>query len=150
MIETTQAEEQAHIDRELAAEQARRAAEEREARWHELMDEARDAFKEARRVEDLTERFARWRDAEALRTFLAAVEERHGQDPRARGWLTWAGDHLARLDPLSSTPSMPTVPDPSPEQLRPFMPQVGARTPLGSDSRSQAPTAPGRREAPAG
>jgi hypothetical protein len=110
-------------DRDL---RARRAAEERHRRWELAMVDAKDRFVEAHRRNVLRGQIADWQEAKAIREYLAALEAEHGRE-----WIAWIRAHLRQLDPLLAEPVMPEAPDPTPEDLRPFL---GGLSPYGPDS----------------
>jgi hypothetical protein len=111
------------------AEAARKIAEEREKerlrleaeekrRRDEL--EARAAYK--RGLErDLRVMTRRWSSAQAIRSFLAAVEDAIPVVDRgegARRWLAWAFEYAERLDPLNEPHKIPKDLEPELSQLR--------------------------------
>lgn len=122
VIEDGRADEQARLQEIERQEQARRAAAERERRWHELMGEARAQFVEDRRVQDLEDKLARWELTSRLTAFISACEEAHGDGPGAQAWLSWARALRDRTDPLASPPELLAVGEPTHEDLLPFMP----------------------------
>jgi hypothetical protein len=114
--------EKAREEAKRRAEEAARAAEERARRWREHLDEARRRYAEARRAADLEKKLDRWQTARTLRELILECEQIHGEHPDTKEWLEWAGAYLQRIDPLASPPRLPTLPEPSPEDLRPYMP----------------------------
>jgi hypothetical protein len=107
---------------------AQRAAEERQRQWELAMERAKERFHQAQLEKTLREQMAAWQEARVVRSYLAAVEELHGEDAGATEWITWIGEYLDRLDPLHSAPAMPEPPEPSPEDLKPFL---GGFSPYG-------------------
>jgi hypothetical protein len=120
--ETALAEEHARLAAEARARAAEREAKERAERWRELVAEARDLYIEHHRINDLKDKLARRQTAASLREFLLECQQAHGHDAGTQEWLAWADAYLQRLDPLGTPPCLPTVPEPSREDLRPFMP----------------------------
>jgi hypothetical protein len=76
----------------------------------------------------LHDQTAAWQETRVVRSYLAALEEDHGDDADAAEWISWIQDYLDRLDPLHSMPSMPEPPEPSPNDLKPFL---GGLSPYG-------------------
>ena len=104
-----------------AAAEAERAAEVRQRLWEIEMVEARARFLEHQRAQVLRSQMAAWQEVQALQNYLAAMKEVHREDPGAKEWIDWVEGHLGRLDPLARDQSMPEVPEPSPDDLKPFM-----------------------------
>ena len=122
VIEDQRAVEQVRLDEIARQESARRATAERERRWHELMDKATAEFGEDRRRRDLDEKLANWELGLRLEAFIQTAEALHGEDPEAAEWLAWAKAERERINPLRSAPRLPRPIEPSPEQLKPFLP----------------------------
>jgi hypothetical protein len=118
VVEDERAVEKARLDAIQRMEHARRAAAERERRWHELMEEARASFLEDRRWRDLQSKLADWEMSRRLDAFIQAVEETHGDDPLAGEWLAWAREARERINPLTSAPTFPALIEPRSEDLR--------------------------------
>lgn len=87
---------------------------------------ARD-YAEAFRVKHLEAQTDGWRHATRLSEYVAAVRAQVEALPagpektRAEAWLEFVDAHLERLNPLSRTPQLPDVPEPRPDDLRPFL-----------------------------
>ena len=92
------------------------------------MEGAKERFQQAQLAKTLGEQMAAWQEARAVRSYLAALEEQHGDHGDAAEWIGWIRDYLDRLDPLQSAPAMPEPPEPSPEDLKPFL---GGLSPYG-------------------
>ena len=93
-------------ERLAAAERERREAEERQIR----REEERRCRIELRRRQRMERLADRWRRAQELRAFIAAVlQSRAGsEEPHARGldrWLEWARRYTDELDPLGTNPA---------------------------------------------
>ncbi|MFE5814881.1 hypothetical protein ACFQ6S_15935 [Streptomyces sp. NPDC056479] len=103
------------------------AARQRRLRWEAAMQQARIDYAEAFRVKRLEAQAEAWRHATRLAEYVAAVRAQvealpAGQErARAEAWLEFADVHLERLNPLSTTPQLPDVPEPRPDDLRPFL-----------------------------
>lgn len=114
-----------------------------EAREERFKSERREAEAENRRREALAEAAIRMREAhlaEALRTQAAAWAESrlltqyidemkvvigdYPDDTRAEAlaWATWAEEFAVSRDPLRRAVTMPDVPEPTMDVLRPFLP----------------------------
>jgi hypothetical protein len=99
----------------------RQEAEERQRRWEIAMERAKERFIEAHRGDALRAQVAAWQEANAIRAYLNALEEVHGDRPSAAEWIAWIRDHLDSLDPLLAEQCMPEAPEPGPEDLKPFL-----------------------------
>jgi hypothetical protein len=96
-----------------AQEALRRADEERELRRLRGVERSNIKRREARRGEVLDDQLKAWQHTNQLRRYLVAMaghvealedgQERDG----AETWLSWARDHLTKLDPLQGTLAMP-------------------------------------------
>jgi len=68
-----------------------------------------------------------WSQANQLREYLVAMGERVGtldsaeERDAAHAWMSWASDHLAKLDPLQRPLAMPSDPEATTENIRPFL-----------------------------
>jgi len=71
---------------------------------------------------------AAWQEARVFRSYLAALEEQRADDPDASEWMAWIREYIDRIDPLQSALAMPESPEPSPEDLKPFL---GGLSPYG-------------------
>ena len=118
----------------LRAAQAR--AEEQHRQAVELETQrARNRAAEAHRGELLDQQLARWRAAQELRAYAAAVSRRisaaeaqgeaNGEAvDGARRWLEWITERADRHDPLTKVPQWPSAPALATYQLREFMNHV--------------------------
>jgi hypothetical protein len=103
------------------------AARQRRLRWEAAMQQAHIDYAETFRVKHLEAQTDAWHHATRLSKYVAAVRAQvkalpTGQEKtRAEAWLEFADAHLERLNPLSRTPQLPDVPDPRPDDLRPFL-----------------------------
>ncbi|WP_282697216.1 hypothetical protein [Streptomyces sp. CC208A] len=103
------------------------AARQKRIRWEAAMEEARIRYAEAYRVRDLEAQEASWRHATRLTEYVNAVRTRVDAMPpgrtrtEAEAWISWAAATVERLDPLSSPPRLPDVPEPRADDLRPFL-----------------------------
>lgn len=77
----------------------------------------------------LREQAGAWREANALRQYCDALERRcdatvgeEGADVEsARAWLRWARDFAEAIDPLGELPPMPSEPELTPDDLKPYL-----------------------------
>ncbi|RGA04316.1 hypothetical protein DI270_014935 [Microbispora triticiradicis] len=113
--------EQRKIDEEVAKAQ-------RKARWEEAMAAARVAATEAYYATYLTEQAATWRRVRELQEYCEELEQRINQVRSdgsgvsdAEQWLTWAQQHIERIDPFKELPAMPAPPEFSPKDLEPHL-----------------------------
>ncbi|MFC5724474.1 hypothetical protein ACFP1Z_30400 [Streptomyces gamaensis] len=103
------------------------AAKQKRLRWEAAMQHARTGYAEAYRVNHLEAQEQAWRHATRLTEYLHAVRAYVKTIPAgpvktdAEAWLTWAQTHLERLNPLSTPPRLPDVPEPRADDLRPFL-----------------------------
>jgi hypothetical protein len=100
---------------------AQRAAEERQRRWELEMKRAKERFHQAQLEKTLRTQMAAWQEARVVRAYLAALEEKHADGADAAEWIAWIREYIDRLDPVQCAPSMPERPEPSPEDLKPFL-----------------------------
>lgn len=103
------------------------AARQQRLRWEAAMQQARIDYAVTFRVKHLEAQEEAWRHATRLAEYVAAVRVQvealpTGQErTRAEAWLEFADVHLERLNPLSTNPQLPDVPEPRPDDLRPFL-----------------------------
>jgi hypothetical protein len=115
-------ETQRHIELE-------RVKAERHRRWYAAMEQARRQATQAYYAEALRQESQRWRQAQQLGEYCAALEQRietsNDEDPQqiasARHWLAWARAYADSLHPLTDLPSMPEIPEFEPRDLQPFL-----------------------------
>lgn len=131
-VETQAAEaKQRKIDEE-------RAKAERRANWERAMTRAKAAAATAYKAKILNQQVENWRMATTLREYCDALADRIAQaqhdegqvDDATLAWAEWIAEYTAAIDPLTSTPKMPDVPEPSPEDLKPFL---GKWSPYGPE-----------------
>ncbi|MCK9928829.1 hypothetical protein MXD62_16865 [Frankia sp. Mgl5] len=117
----------------LAAEEAAR---ERRRQWEAAMAKAKVDHREAHRAKVLEQQMVAWRHAGQLREYIVAMEERiasmdGAEAETAAEWLSWATEHVARVDPLGSRLAMPADPEPKPDELKLFL---GRWSPYGPET----------------
>jgi hypothetical protein len=100
--------------------------ERRRVRWEAAMAQARREHEHHVRAELLRRQAADWRSAQELKDYLEAMTAHTRQLPQdqaagASEWLAFAENHLARLNPLTRSLTVPVVPDASPRELEPFL-----------------------------
>lgn len=120
--ETREAIKEQEEQRRQQAEAARLAAQERERQWHILMDKARTAFAEYHRVSELRKQLTAWEDVNRLRAYCDALETAQSDDQTGE-WITWARSVIERMDPTNTSHEMPETPEPTPNELEPFLPE---------------------------
>ncbi|CAI7978113.1 conserved hypothetical protein [Frankia sp. Hr75.2] len=116
----------------LAAEEAAR---ERRRQWEAAMAKAKVDHREAHRAKVLEQQMVAWRHAGQLREYIVAMEERiasmdGAEAETAAEWLSWATEHVARIDPLGTRLAMPVDPEPKADELKPFL---GRWSPYGPE-----------------
>lgn len=116
-------EEQARIAAEEKAERERKAAEARRIEWERHLANAKVRLLEQQRAEILRKQAARWHEANELRAYRNEMEARHGDVAETRRWIEWIDGFIAKLDPLTSPPTLPAAPEESVDALQPFMPE---------------------------
>ncbi|WP_234312358.1 hypothetical protein [Streptomyces griseus] len=103
------------------------AARQKRTRWEAAMQEARVRYAEACRVRHLEAQEEAWRRAEGLTEYVSALRLHAESLPigpareEAETWIAWAESHVQRLNPLNGSPLLPAIPEPRPEDLKPFM-----------------------------
>jgi hypothetical protein len=103
-----------------------RRAEDKRRRWEQAMERARHDFRHAALAAELTRQLERRRLAAEIDQYLAGLrsvlQDAGEQQPAgAPEWKDWITSYRQEIDPLRHPPTMPTVNDPSPEDLRPFL-----------------------------
>ncbi|MEV0376041.1 hypothetical protein AB0I10_41155, partial [Streptomyces sp. NPDC050636] len=130
------------IEKEREADEKRRQTE-RRGRWEAAMAEARRRLMEDHRAACLREQARLRSEATSMRAYCDALENRImraesvpgevGEGAKAaRAWVDWARSYADKLDPLTGLPGMPEHPDPTPEELRPYL---HGWSPYGFDQR---------------
>lgn len=100
-----------------------REQEERQRQWEAAMARAKQRLIEEHRLETLRSRVRAWQEAEAIRAYCDAVEERYGAarvaaDRGASEWLTLARRQADRVQEL---PQMPGDPEITNDRLKPYL-----------------------------
>ncbi|GEM32586.1 hypothetical protein NN3_35930 [Nocardia neocaledoniensis NBRC 108232] len=115
-----------------------RAAAERRVRWESAMSAATERYAENARWEHFTKRSSEWRLVNQHRDFLAAARK-HAElyEGELRSdimrQLDEAEERIDRLDPVRNLSRIvPHVPDPRPEDLKPFLSGWSPHGPSGS------------------
>jgi hypothetical protein len=104
-----------------------KAARQKRIRWEASMEQARAQYAEAYRVRHFEAQEAAWRHATRLAEYVSTARRRveilpPGQTrTEAEAWITWAVATVERLDPLSTPPRMPDIPEPRADDLKPFL-----------------------------
>lgn len=108
-------------EREAEAERRRL---ERAQQWKMAMDRAKSDFREHARSTVLSDQASSWLYASRLRDYCAALEVKISDSSAVDGtveWIEWARSFADSVDPVSNVPTMPVIPEPSSEDLRPFL-----------------------------
>lgn len=103
-----------------------RRQEERRQAWERAMESARERFIDDHRASVLRDQVAAWRLAAEIRAFCSAAQTVSPSTSasgaqEAEEWLAWATAYADAIDPLGGSLSMPESPDPSPDDLRPYV-----------------------------
>ena len=85
------------------------------------MERAKERYYQAHLAKVLRAQVAAWQETRLIRDYLAVLEETHGDGDEAVDWINWIRNYANRIDPLQSSPTMPESPEPSPEDLKPFL-----------------------------
>jgi hypothetical protein len=102
--------------------EAKRAADERQRQWELAMDAARTEFREQKLAEALRERVAAWRNAALAQDYLSDLEQRFGRSSESTEWIAWTRRYVNEiLDTLAQPPTMPETPEPTSDDLKPFL-----------------------------
>lgn len=118
-----------------------RAKAERRTNWEKAMGRAKAAAITAYKAKILDKQVENWRRAATLREYRDALTDRIAQANRGKqqvddavlAWAKWITEYTAAIDPLTSIPRMPDVPELSPEDLKPFL---GKWSPYGPEESS--------------
>lgn len=125
---------------DVAEERARRQEQERQERqwqWEHVRDEAIVQAREHYRAQALARQIERWRQANEVDAYVAAMSAKvealpDGDDKLAAGeWLAWAREHRERLDPLAQPLRLPADPEFSADVIKPFMRGLSPYGPSG-------------------
>lgn len=120
----------------ILAERAREREDEaarRQQAWEAAMQQAREAFQEARRVEELKRQLADWDAARRVRDYCTELENVGDTLTAAqRAWVAWARSYADRVDPCRRNVAGPEVVEPTAEALRPHL---RGWNPYGPESR---------------
>jgi hypothetical protein len=110
-----------------ALRKAEHAAAEKRRRWEAAMEQAKRLLIESHRRDTLTSQSQAWPQGALVRSYVAAMdttvrtmaegEERDG----AQTWLRWCTARIASIDPLRGALTMPKPPDPTAENLKPYL-----------------------------
>ena len=131
------------LERRAADDEARRIQRKNEEaarrrQWEQVHANAIVEYQEASRAAVLTahvERFAMVRRIDeylsALRDHMKSLADSN-EHSAAHDWEDWVSNYRAGLDPFSERVGMPSVPEPKPEDLKPFMRGL---SPYGPDGR---------------
>jgi hypothetical protein len=110
------------------------AAAERQRRWEKAMTRAREQYIEDYKVSDLLGTVTQWEEVCRVRAFLDAARPvvTNLADPAmftaGLTWIEWVENWIASTDPLNGSLGLPDVPDPEPDDLKPFL---GGLSPYG-------------------
>ena len=109
---------------------------EKRQRWEQAMDVACQRYVEHHRAHVLTEQLDRWRRAQELDLYLAAMRARAqslsvDEQSGAHQWIAWVQQHRDATDPLTGALAMPPIPAPKAEDLKPHL---GGWSPYGPDA----------------
>ncbi|WP_260848543.1 hypothetical protein [Streptomyces sp. SLBN-118] len=91
------------------------------------MEEARVQYTEAYRFRHFEAQESAWRHATRLTTYMSAVRTRveamlPGQArTEAEAGINWTSATVEHLDPLSTPPRLPDIPEPRADDLKPFL-----------------------------
>jgi hypothetical protein len=117
--------------RAKAAEQERLAAiaeaEQRRRQWEQAMKKAKADYTEAFRANVLIGQVDNWLRTHQIRDYLDAMRERIDNiiDPddaiAAKEWYVWVEEWVSSADPLLQRLGAPEVPEPKPDDLKPFL-----------------------------
>lgn len=114
------------LEAEWREQEAERAKQARRTRWEAAVERGRRDFHEAQRGKVLLDQLAAWQRYHALGEYLAAMAEKIGQLEgedlaAAEEWLIWSQQYAQRLDPLNGPLAVPRFPDPTSDELKPFL-----------------------------
>lgn len=114
-----------------AAEQERVAAvaeaERRRRQWERAMDQAKEDYAEDFRARALFRQVDSWARTRQVRDYLDALQARidtiadFDDGLAAKEWHRWSEEWAATADPLVQPLAMPVVPEPKPDDLKPFL-----------------------------
>jgi len=85
------------------------------------MAAARVQYVDQTRTEWMSDQLARWRNARDLREFVAVTRKVGNLNEAELSWLESVTDRADKIDPSIQLAAPPDPPEPTPEDLRPFM-----------------------------
>jgi hypothetical protein len=103
------------------------AARQKQLRWEAAMAEAREEYAEEYRVKHLESQEVAWRRATGLGEYLQAARALVAALPpgpertQAEQWAEWATGHVAHLHLMAQRFRLPDIPEPRPDDLKPFL-----------------------------
>lgn len=121
------------VEDDRQAEHRKLEAEEERRQWARAMEAARVKMVEADRVERLHDRAKEWERFNRVRAYVDELRKRVADEPEVSpdiaAWLNWSDEHLREADPLRALPSMPEPPEPTAENMKPFLGHYGFQRP---------------------
>lgn len=125
--------------RQAIAEEKAKA--ERRVRWEQAMSEAKDKAVQAHYAQALIEVVESWQRYKTVVEYCAALETLvekappgHADLESAKQWRDWARTYADSINPLTNLPTMPSIPEIRPEDLKPFL---SGWSPYGSESHNR-------------
>lgn len=115
-----------HVEAEERRLKAESAAAEQERRRDEVLHRAKALFRESSMAEALMRQANDWQQAIMLRRYVDAMEAlaggmEAGERNRAQQWIAWCRAYIDAIDPLGRRIETPEVPEPTSDDLRPFL-----------------------------
>jgi hypothetical protein len=104
---------------------------ERRRSEHVALGRATQLYGEAYRAEVLANQVSAWLYASQLQQYVAAMKaraevlEESPERDEALEWIEWATRHSEQVDPLGRRLRMPDIPQPTMDDLRPFLKRLG-------------------------
>ena len=111
------------VEAQTRREEEARKRDERENQWKTAMETARTEYIEDARRKELVRQIDAWAWAEQVRTYLEAVKNRSnpGDGSGGQQWVGWVEAFAASIDPIRKGLEMPSIPEPEPEDLKPYL-----------------------------
>ncbi|WP_439655936.1 hypothetical protein ACSHWB_26260 [Lentzea sp. HUAS TT2] len=106
----------------------------RQQQWESAMVQARARFVEDFKIKAIAEQVDLWDRAAKIRAYCTSLEDSRAAEGKMQDelaeWILWAKSYADRIDPTCEGLRLPEIPDPRPQDLKPYL---GRWSPYGPD-----------------